>query len=113
MASACVATCKANITPQGIDSFILHPKGRVAPVQEAQMTSVLDENVHNVAPRWRWRGPWEGMFDVCQSIVKTLFNDVEFRALDNLAWASFLVASDHVSSLVDRLANLPSLHQTH
>ncbi len=37
---------------------ILHPKGRVAKVQEAQMTTVLDENVVNVAV--------EGTFDDCQ-----------------------------------------------
>jgi threonine synthase len=41
-----------------IDIFILHPKGRVSPIQEAQMTTVLDENVHNLAV--------EGTFDDCQ-----------------------------------------------
>jgi hypothetical protein len=68
--------------------FILHPKGRVAAVQEAQMTSVLDANVHNVAV--------EGTFDDCQSIVKELFSDPIFRAKHNLAainsinWARIL-----------------------
>lgn len=38
--------------------FILHPKGRVSPIQEAQMTTVLDGNVHNLAV--------EGTFDDCQ-----------------------------------------------
>ena len=38
--------------------FILHPKGRVSPIQEAQMTTVLDRNVHNMAV--------EGTFDDCQ-----------------------------------------------
>ena len=38
--------------------FILHPKGRVSPVQEAQMTTVTDSNVHNIAVR--------GTFDECQ-----------------------------------------------
>ena len=38
--------------------FILHPKGRVSPIQEAQMTSVTDSNVHNIAVR--------GTFDACQ-----------------------------------------------
>jgi hypothetical protein len=41
-----------------ISIMILHPKDRVAKVQEAQMTSVLDENVHNVAI--------QGTFDDCQ-----------------------------------------------
>lgn len=38
--------------------FILHPKGRVSPIQEAQMTTVLDKNVHNLAVT--------GYFDDCQ-----------------------------------------------
>jgi threonine synthase len=38
--------------------FILHPNGRVSPVQEAQMTTVLDVSVHNLAV--------EGIFDDCQ-----------------------------------------------
>ena len=44
---------KANIS-----IFILHPKGRVSPIQEAQMTTVTDANVHNVAVK--------GTFDDCQ-----------------------------------------------
>ena len=41
-----------------ISIFILHPKGRVSPIQEAQMTTVTDDNVHNVAV--------QGTFDDCQ-----------------------------------------------
>lgn len=41
-----------------VSVFILHPKGKVSPVQEAQMTTVLDANVHNLAV--------EGTFDDCQ-----------------------------------------------
>ena len=49
---------KANIS-----IFILHPKGRVSPIQEAQMTTVTDANVHNIAVK--------GTFDDCQvSIVR-------------------------------------------
>lgn len=55
----------------GIDIFILHPKGRVSPVQERQMTTVLDANVHNIAV--------EGTFDDAQRIVKTLFSDLPFK----------------------------------
>lgn len=43
---------------QDVSVFILHPKGRVSPIQEAQMTTVLDANVHNIAVR--------GTFDDCQ-----------------------------------------------
>lgn len=41
-----------------VSVFILHPKGRVSPIQEAQMTTVLDSNVHNLAVG--------GTFDDCQ-----------------------------------------------
>ncbi|MFP4494327.1 MAG: threonine synthase [Halochromatium sp.] len=55
----------------GIEIFILHPKGRVSPIQERQMTSVLDANVHNIAVH--------GTFDDAQRIVKALFNDLPFK----------------------------------
>jgi threonine synthase len=41
-----------------VDVFILHPHKRISPIQEAQMTTVLDKNVHNLA--------LEGTFDDCQ-----------------------------------------------
>lgn len=41
-----------------VSVFILHPKGRVSPIQEAQMTTVLDSNVHNLSVG--------GTFDDCQ-----------------------------------------------
>ncbi|GAA5856044.1 hypothetical protein JCM8547_002953 [Rhodosporidiobolus lusitaniae] len=71
-----------------ISIFILHPKGRVSPIQEAQMTTVEDENVFNVAV--------EGTFDDCQDIVKQLFNDTEFNtryhlgAVNSINWARIL-----------------------
>lgn len=54
-----------------VDIFILHPKGRTSEVQRRQMTTVLDDNVHNIA--------LEGTFDDCQHAVKALFNDPRFR----------------------------------
>jgi threonine synthase len=71
-----------------IDIFILHPKGRVSPVQERQMTTVLDANVHNIAVR--------GTFDDAQRIVKALFGDLEFKreyrlgAVNSINWARIL-----------------------
>ena len=68
--------------------FVLHPHGRVSPVQERQMTSVLDANVHNLAIT--------GTFDDCQNIVKALFNDLAFRdrhhlgAVNSINWARVL-----------------------
>ena len=71
-----------------IDIFILHPKGRVSPIQERQMTTVLDENVHNIAIK--------GTFDDGQRIVKTLFSDLTFKkdynlgAVNSINWARIL-----------------------
>ncbi|WEW56229.1 threonine synthase [Emydomyces testavorans] len=50
-----------------VSVFILHPKGRISPIQEAQMTTCSDANVHNLAVM--------GTFDDCQDIVKALFGD--------------------------------------
>ena len=60
-----------------IDIFILFPDGRVSPVQQRQMTSVIADGAHAVSVK--------GDFDDCQAIVKTLFNDLEFRDEVNLS----------------------------
>ena len=71
-----------------INIFILHPHQRVSKVQERQMTTVLDENVFNIAI--------EGSFDDGQSIVKRIFNDIEFKnkyrlgAINSINWARVL-----------------------
>ena len=54
-----------------IDIFMLHPQGRVSDVQRRQMTTVDAPNVFNLAI--------DGTFDDCQTLVKTLFNDLDFR----------------------------------
>ncbi|MBF0401128.1 MAG: threonine synthase [Magnetococcales bacterium] len=72
----------------GIHIFILHPHQRVSPIQERQMTTVMDANVHNVAI--------QGSFDDGQRIVKDLFNDLDFRkayqlgAINSINWARIL-----------------------
>ena len=71
-----------------IDIFILHPYKRVSPIQERQMTTVLDANVHNIAI--------QGTFDDGQRIVKQLFNDLTFKseyslgAVNSINWARIL-----------------------
>lgn len=73
---------------KGINIFILHPHGRTSPIQALQMTTVTDANVFNIAVR--------GTFDDAQAIVKTLFNDLEFRdthrlgAVNSINWARVL-----------------------
>ena len=73
---------------KNINIFILHPKGRVSPIQELQMTTVLDKNVFNLAI--------EGTFDDAQSIVKEIFGDLDFKqqhalgAINSINWARVL-----------------------
>ena len=55
-----------------IDIFILYPHNKVSPLQELQMTTVADENVHCVAV--------DGSFDDCQSLMKSVFADLPFKA---------------------------------
>ncbi|KAI2786519.1 Threonine synthase [Penicillium oxalicum] len=71
-----------------VSVFILFPKGKVSPIQEAQMTSVLDANVHNLTV--------EGSFDDCQDIVKAIFADPDINkthnigAINSINWARIL-----------------------
>ena len=60
-----------------IELYMLHPAGRVSTIQRKQMTTVAAANVHNLAVA--------GDFDACQNIVKSLFNDAEFRETHSLA----------------------------
>jgi len=68
--------------------FVMHPKGRTSEIQERQMTTVLDDNVSNLAVR--------GTFDDCQGVLKSLFNDLPFRdrynlgAVNSINWARVL-----------------------
>ncbi|KAH3676446.1 hypothetical protein WICMUC_002077 [Wickerhamomyces mucosus] len=71
-----------------VSVFILYPTGRISPIQEAQMTSVPDSNVHTLSVK--------GTFDDCQDIVKKIFSDVEFNkkfhigAVNSINWARIL-----------------------
>ena len=71
-----------------VQIFVMHPCGRVSALQERQMTSVLDANVHNLAV--------EGSFDDCQQLMKTLFNDLAFKdahslgSVNSVNWARVL-----------------------
>jgi threonine synthase len=71
-----------------INIFILHPHKRVSPIQELQMTTVVDPNVFNLAV--------QGTFDDCQAIVKEIFNDIPFKtshhlgAVNSINWARIL-----------------------
>ena len=56
---------------RGIHVFMLSPNGRMSPFQQAQMYSLQDANIHNVAI--------EGVFDDCQDIVKAVAGDLAFK----------------------------------
>ena len=65
---------------RGLDAvtlYMLHPAGRVSAMQRRQMTTVADNNIHNLAV--------DGTFDDCQNLVKAMFNDAEFRQRHSLA----------------------------
>jgi threonine synthase len=80
--SAAIEACRDR---DSLDVFMLHPKGRVSEVQRRQMTTVLADNVHNIAV--------DGTFDDCQDLVKALFVDAESRdrfrlaAVNSINWA--------------------------
>ncbi|KHN99183.1 threonine synthase [Metarhizium album ARSEF 1941] len=71
-----------------VSVFIMFPKGRVSPIQELQMTTVLDKNVHNLSI--------EGTFDDCQDILKSLLAEPEANkpinvgAVNSINWARIL-----------------------
>ncbi|MCD6378321.1 MAG: threonine synthase, partial [Planctomycetes bacterium] len=83
--SAAIAAVRGK---ERMNIFVMHPKGRISPIQQRQMTTVLDENVHNIAI--------EGDFDDCQRIMKTLAADLDFKrkyslgAVNSVNWARLL-----------------------
>ncbi len=70
---------------RGIRVFMLSPHGRMSAFQRAQMYSLQDANIFNIAVR--------GMFDDAQDIVKAVFNDHDFKAryklgaVNSINWA--------------------------
>ena len=57
---------------QGVRVFMLSPYERMSPFQCAQMFSLQDDNIFNIAVR--------GVFDDCQDLVKAVSNDFAFKA---------------------------------
>jgi len=73
---------------KGVRVFMLSPHGRMSPFQQAQMFSLQDPNIHNIAV--------EGVFDDCQDIVKACSNDLDFKrkykigTVNSINWARLL-----------------------
>ena len=61
---------------RGVNVFMLSPRGRMSPFQTAQMYSLTDANIFNVAI--------DGVFDDCQDLVKAVAGDAEFKARHRL-----------------------------
>ncbi|MGA0023518.1 MAG: threonine synthase [Burkholderiales bacterium] len=70
---------------KGIRVFMLSPHGKMSPFQRAQMYSLQDANIFNIAIR--------GVFDDCQDIVKAVSGDAAFKssrqigAVNSINWA--------------------------
>jgi len=73
---------------KGVRVFMTSPHGRMSPFQQAQMFSLQDENIHNIAI--------DGVFDDCQDIVKAVSSDHAFKArykigtVNSINWARLL-----------------------
>ena len=73
---------------KGVRVFMLSPHGRMSPFQQAQMFSLQDESIHNLAV--------EGVFDDCQDIVKAVSADAGFKrqfhigTVNSINWARLL-----------------------
>jgi threonine synthase len=73
---------------KGVRVFMTSPLGRMSPFQQAQMFSLMDDNIHNIAV--------EGVFDDCQDMVKAVSNDLEFKrqykigTVNSINWARLL-----------------------
>ena len=73
---------------KGVRVFMTSPNGRMSPFQQAQMFSLQDENIHNIAI--------DGVFDDCQDIVKAVSNDLTFKreykigTVNSINWARLM-----------------------
>ncbi|HWP13558.1 MAG TPA: threonine synthase [Ramlibacter sp.] len=73
---------------KGMRVFMTSPHGRMSAFQQAQMFSLQDANIHNLAI--------EGVFDDCQDIVKAVSNDLDFKrryrigTVNSINWARLM-----------------------
>ena len=73
---------------KGIQVFMTSPHGRMSKFQQAQMFSLNESNIHNIAI--------QGVFDDCQDLVKYVSNDLSFKrkyqigTVNSINWARLL-----------------------
>ncbi len=83
--SAAIEACRDR---SHLDIFMLHPLDRTSAIQRRQMTTVMADNVYNIAV--------QGTFDDCQDMVKAMFGDAGFRdrlrlsAVNSINWARIM-----------------------
>ena len=73
---------------KGVRVFMTSPFGRMSAFQQAQMFSLMDANIYNIAVK--------GVFDDCQDMVKAVSNDLAFKrkykigTVNSINWARLL-----------------------
>jgi threonine synthase len=73
---------------KGVRVFMTSPDGRMSPFQQAQMFSLLDDNIYNIAIA--------GVFDDCQDLVKAVSGDLDFKrkykigTVNSINWARLM-----------------------
>jgi threonine synthase len=73
---------------KGVRVFMTSPFGRMSAFQQAQMFSLMDANIYNIAVK--------GVFDDCQDMVKAVSNDLDFKrkykigTINSINWARLL-----------------------
>ena len=81
--------------------FILHPHNKISEVQKKFMTTIDSKNVYNIAI--------EGTFDDCQTIIKTVFSDIQFKknntltAINSINWARIMCQTVYYFYAMSRL----------
>jgi len=84
--SAAIEGCRVS---KHVELFIMHPHERVSEVQRRQMTTLIGDNIHNIAV--------QGNFDDCQALLKQSFADQSFlpdglqlAAVNSINWARIM-----------------------
>ena len=73
---------------RGVRVFMTSPQDRMSSFQQAQMFSLQDANIYNIAVK--------GVFDDCQDIVKAVSNDLDFKrkykigTVNSINWARLM-----------------------
>ena len=73
---------------KGVRVFMTSPFGRMSAFQQAQMFSLMDANIYNIAVK--------GVFDDCQDMVKAVSSDLDFKrkykigTVNSINWARLL-----------------------